>query len=70
MQVDQTVAREVKERLLAMCTHDCAAFLRFRALIEDTNHSPAGAAQMDSLLYKLNAILRYCGAGTNEDYPQ
>lgn len=65
MQVDQEVAKQVKERLLAMFTHDCVAFIRFRAILEQDWDDPTG---LDNFLRQLNTLLINCGAGTNEDY--
>lgn len=65
MQVDQDLARQVKERLLAMCTHDCAAFMQFRRVLEQDWDDPKF---LQDFLQRLNNLLINVGAGTNEDY--
>lgn len=63
MKINQNVAREVKERLLAMCTHDCGSFLQFRGLLEQ-EHPDELVKQLDPFFNRLNEILKLCGAPT------
>lgn len=70
MRVNQRLVNEVKERMLAMCTHDCSAFLTFRATLEGEFDNPALVAALDKLMLDMNNLLTACGAGTNEDYAQ
>lgn len=65
MKINPVVAREVKERLLSMCTHDCRSFMEFRALLE-SEHEDAVGVRLQAFFNNLNEILKLCGAPTND----
>lgn len=67
VKIDQVAARELKERLLSMCTHDCGAFMAFRYALEEAEYGPQVAEALNKLVTDFNQFLSVLGAKTNEE---
>lgn len=67
VKIDPVSARELKERLLSMCTHDCGAFISFRYALEAATYSPQVAEKLNKLVTDFNQFLSVIGAKTNEE---
>lgn len=66
MKINQQIASDVKERLLAMFTYDCASFMNFRGVLEG-EHSDEVAVRLEVFLSNLDNLLKHCGATTTKE---